>query len=291
MSETLTTNNSNFVSYDNLGDTLYSLTGGIYDLFTMLWNQDRVIIYEESGNYSKFEQYCLNQIQDGKYPINPKHRYASNYGPEYKDSIEYIKWDALILVRKTATYTTTKQVTSGGKTADVTVDEEDTKHYGYTLWVYRYNEDPSKAELEPVNCDESMGQIYEYVNDELEDYAYTTSMIDLTNYNYIFNYNISNWISEIESLINDTKLPPVLPTSSVHPKSNLEIYFKCRQYTDDGNSDTQIVYVHTSYTYRPSDDSFNMSYFKVVDILPDVGFTESQMNEIQEIIGGGIPAQ
>lgn len=291
MGETLTTNNSNFVSYDNLDDTLYSLTGGIYDLFTMLWNQDRVIIYKESDNYSEFEQYCTDQIQYGSYPINPKHRHASFYGP-HNDSIEYIKWDALILVRKTATHTTTKQVTtSGGKTVDATVHEEDTKHYGYTLWVYRYNEDPSKAELEPVNCDESMRQIYEYVNDELEDYAYTTSIIGLTNYNYIFNYKISDWKSEIESLINDSKLPPVLPTSSLHPKSNSEIYYKCRQYTDDGNSDTQIVYVHTSYTYHPYDDSFYMSPFEAVDILPDVGFTESQMNEIQEIIIGDIPAQ
>lgn len=281
MSETLASNNNNFVTYDNLGDISDSLNKDRQDLFTMLWNQDSVIIYSEYDNWSEFETYCIDQIKEGKYPINPKHSNAS-FG-----SIRYIKWDALILVRTTSTIETEKTVTApDGKEITVTVQEGDTAHYGYTLYVYRYNDDPSKAELEPVNCDDSMDAIYEYINNNFESPSY---LIDLTRYDYIFNYKINDWSNAIRKAINDNKLPAeVLPTSSSHPSHNATIYYKCRQYEDDGNQNTQIVYVRSYYHYS-GDDSFGISSFTVFEISADVGFTDLQMDAIQNIIDA--PAQ
>lgn len=287
MSETLASNNNNFVTYDNLDNILDSLNNDRFDLFTMLWNQDRVIIYNANDSWNEFRLYCVDRIKKGDYPINPKHKNAAFY--HNSDSIMYIKWDALILVRTTAIIDTEKTVTTpdGKTTTTVTVSEEDTEHYGYTLYVYKYNDDPSKAELEPVNCDSSMDAIYDFID---ENYSpYQAYMVDLTYCKYIFDYDIQNWRTAIQNAITDKNIPSVLPSSSDHPKYNATVYYKCRQYADDGCKNTQIVYIQTFYKYLANVDEFNMTQFNVFDTFADVGFTDLQMDAIQDIIG--TPAQ
>lgn len=280
MNETLASNNNNFVTYDNLDNILEFLNNDRFDLFTMLWNQDRVIIYNVDDDWDEFGEYCITQIKQGGYPINPKHRKANFY--HNGDSIMYIKWDALILVRTTSTIDTEKTVTApDGKTDTYTVQEEDTEHYGYTLYVYKYNDDPSKAELEPVNCDDSMDAIYDFIDDN---YSYPAYITDLTYYKYIFDYKVNDWRTAIQKAIDNDTFPPVLPTSSNYPEYNAVIYYKCRQYVDDSDRNTQIVYVRTFYRYSAKYTTFSMSPFVVFDTFADVGFTDSQMDAIQDII-------